>query len=114
MLAAPAVPVPAPLATLAPASIPHVNPSTLNRTSTSELKIFFLRRKDSGDTPKTAAARRERDIVQRHHRRRERGGEEVSVTPGLSQFRHLYRYEELGSLLTPPPPLSQLLTLFSV
>jgi hypothetical protein len=34
----------------------------------------------------------------------------VSLTPGLSQFRHPYRYEEPGSPLTPPPPSSQLLT----
>jgi hypothetical protein len=103
MLAAPAV--------LAPAPTLRVEPSTLTTTSTSGSKTFLLRGKDSNDTPETAAARTERGIVQRDHRRRERGGEEVSLTPGLSQFRHPYRYDEgTGSPLTPPPPSSQVLT----
>jgi hypothetical protein len=107
MLAAPAV--------LAPAPTLRVEPSTLTTTSTSESKTFLLRGKDSNDTPKTAAARTERGIVQRDHRRRERGGEEVSLTLGLSQFRHPYRYDEgTGSPLTPPPPSSQVLTLSGV
>jgi hypothetical protein len=93
-----------------PAPPAKVSPSTLAGTSTGESRTFLPGGKDSGDTPRTAVARRKRDIVQRHHRCRERGGEEVSLTPGLSQFRHPYCYEEPGSPLTPPPPSSQLLT----
>jgi hypothetical protein len=107
MLNALAAPVAAPLATLAPAPTLRVEPSTLTRTSTSESKTFLLRGKDSNHTPETAAARTERGILQRDHRRRERGGEEASLTLGLSQFRHLYRYDEgTGRPLTPPPPSS--------
>jgi hypothetical protein len=108
---APQVSVAAPRAPIKPAPPSHVEPSTPIGTSTTGNSATFLPRgKDSGDTLETAAARRERDILQRNHRQRERGGEDVSLTPRLSQFMHPYRYDEPRSLLIPPPPSSQLLT----
>jgi hypothetical protein len=102
---------PAPSIAAPPPNPMDFDPALHTGTSTINESINFLPRgKDSGDTPEMAEARRQRVIVRRDHRRRERGGEEVSLTPGLSQFRHPYRYEEPGSPLTPPPPSSQLLT----
>jgi hypothetical protein len=85
-------------------------PST--KSASGSLPGFLPRGAYSGDTPKTAAARRQRDTIQRDHRRRGRAGEDVSLTPDLAAFRHPYAYKNTNpsSLLSEPPPTSQLFT----
>lgn len=76
-------------------SLPHQQLPSHDESDTTDQSVVYLQRgKDSGDTPETAAARRQRDILQRDHCRRQRGGEEVSTTPDLSQFKRPFRYDD--------------------